>query len=115
MNPVKIRNLTPHPVNLPGRVIPAEGSGVRLPRLPETVTEAAKVEIHDLGAVDLVEVRADSSSVASLLPKFDPDTILIVSRMVAEAAPERSDLVWPWAVTKVEGTLVAQGFARVPR
>jgi hypothetical protein len=109
---VKIRNLTPHPMNLPGRVIPAEGSGIRL---PETVTDAVAVLTRHLGAVAVAEVSADKAAVAALLPEFDRDTMLIVSRMVAEAVPERTDLVWPWAVTKVAGTLVAQGFARVPR
>jgi hypothetical protein len=91
---MRLRNLTPHPVTIStdaGSVhCPAE-SGAR-PRIDEA-PEAAEPLIID--GVRVPTVRISGGPVVGL-PDPAPGTLLLVSRIVAEAARGRTDLVVPY-------------------
>lgn len=122
----KIRNLTPHPVRLVcdyGEYeFPSEGvircSERRIQRSSLDLTFAADCRIS--GSVEpyqtaWVPVNEVFLSKSSELPPFRSDTTLIVSRMVAQAHPERIDMVFPDEVMRdVDGNIVScRSFARV--
>jgi len=83
------KNLTPHPINLVrnsetlsipnGEVIPRVGM----------VNKSAKI------IAGLVPIRSYKLTEVDNLPRQENDTYLIVSRMVAEALPNRTDLLFP--------------------
>lgn len=92
-----IRNLTPHPVTLifGGQTITLPPDGAP-PRVSTTETPAGtatvngtQVPIVQVGTGDLVG-----------LPDQQPGVLLVVSRMVAEAAPHRRDLVIPHGLVR---------------
>src|SRR5690554_3370931 len=92
-----IRNLTPHPVNLilDGHTITLPPDGTP-PRVATTETPAGTV------AVDGAEVPVVQVGTGDLegLPDQQPGVWLLVSRMVAEAAPHRRDLVIPHGLVR---------------
>lgn len=130
---MRLRNLTPHPVTLvlvSGETVtlPPEGTA---PRVEDTGRQtwdciahvdggwewvtADPVDEDDrvLDSVPLYEVRPGDGDVVGL-PDEEPDTYLIVSRLVAEAATDRGDLLYPYDLVRDEqGRVVgAQGLAR---
>ncbi|ALA06416.1 hypothetical protein P1312_051 [Thermobifida phage P1312] len=107
-NPMRLVNLTPHPVTL----VTANGDEVVIQpeetpaRIPTTTTPAGDVN----GIPLVVEQLGDANSV---LPTPQPDTVYIVARPVAERA-NRPDLVVPTNVERVNGRPVrARALARV--
>lgn len=91
---MQIINLTPHTVTVNGTAIPPDG---RVPRVGEVVKPAGEITLPGGATVPVVTVRPGA---VEGLPAPQPDTMLIVSRMVAEAAPERRDLVVPHGLVR---------------
>lgn len=88
-----IRNLTPHAVHL----VTAEGQVQLAPdtppaRLRQQATAAGSVDVGG-EAVELFDVGVDG---IEGLPPSQTGVWLVVSRLVAEACPERRDLVFPY-------------------
>lgn len=88
-----IRNLTPHPVHvvIPERQVELAPDAPPA-RLREEAIGVGSVDV-DGAAVELFDIAADE---AVDLPAPRPGVWLVVSRMVAEAYPERRDLVFPY-------------------
>jgi len=107
---MKIKNLTPHPVVVAGVNIAPEPSPT--PRVAEEATQVGTVTISG-HTVPVVEVRLGQ---VTGLPEPQPDTLLIVSRMVAEAAPTRRDLVVPYdAIRDGDGRIIGvRALGRIP-
>lgn len=91
---MQIINLTPHTVTVNGTAIPPDG---RVPRVGEVVEPAGEITLPGGATAPVVTVRPGA---VEGLPAPQPDTMLIVSRMVAEAAPERRDLVVPHGLVR---------------
>lgn len=88
-----IRNLTRHPVH----VVTPTGQVELAPEAPaahlrQQATVTGSVEVGG-AAVDLFDISADG--VADLPPPA-PGVWLVVPRVVADACPERRDLVFPY-------------------
>lgn len=88
-----IRNLTPHAVD----IITRWGNVQLQPdqavvRLRQRVKEAGSVEV-DGRPVELFDITAEG---VDDLPPPQPEVWLLVPRLVAEACPERSDLIFPY-------------------
>ncbi len=91
---ITITNCTPHDVNIVGEdgsvvaTIPASGI---IPRCQATTEEVSTVQ------VDGVTIPLTASHFGDVydLPEASDGTLFIVSRVVADAAPERHDLVVP--------------------
>jgi hypothetical protein len=110
---MKLRNLTPHPVTITtdtGSVHCAPESGPQ-PRLDEVRQTAEPVVIDGLR---VPMARVSGGPVAGL-PEPTPDTLLLVSRLVAEASPGRTDLVVPYDLLRDEAgrVLGCQSLARI--
>lgn len=93
MKTTTIINMTPHQINLnlsDGSEVVIEPSGV----LPRVATDLEDVDPVDMGTGH-VPVSISSLGKVSDLPEVVNGTILIVSRMVAEAVPARRDLMFP--------------------
>lgn len=101
-----IVNLTPHPVTIAGCTIDPDG---RIPRVAEEISR-----VGEIGGLPVVEIRLGQ---VHGLPEPTPGTVYIVSRMVAEAAPARDDLVIPGKQMRDEqGRVVgAETLARLPQ
>jgi len=100
-------NLTPHPVTvrrLDGTFITLP-KGVTVPRLATTETV--------VGEIDGAKIVKTIFGATTDLPAMADDTILIVSRLVKDANPERTDLVCPGAALRDEtGKVIgADGFS----
>ena len=113
---MRIRNLTPHPIILVG----PNNESITLQPDPEG---PARVEIRRIPdgevAVDgagwsIPVSRTEVASPASLPPK-EPGVLLLVSRAVAEANPERDDLVFvDLTVRDSQGRIIgAKALARI--
>ncbi len=88
-----IRNITRHPVH----IVTADGQVELAPdappvRLRQEATAAGWVDV-DGGGVELFDIGADG---VDDLPAPRPGMWLVVPRVVAEACPERRDLVFPY-------------------
>lgn len=87
MTPKKIRNFTAREVvlfvNGQQKKYPSEGQ--------------ARVEVNHTkeGTIEGADVIAPVYGNVTGLPPEQPDTWIIVSRMVAEELPDRYDLIWP--------------------
>lgn len=103
-----IVNCTPHPVTVAGITIPPSGI---LPRAAETTTQIGTV---DLEGVTVPIVTKQYGQVRDL-PAPAPDTLLIVSALVAKACPDRSDLVVPADLVRDESgrPVGCQALARI--
>ena len=90
-------NATPHAIDLiiddEKITIPPSGVVVRVATVRELV------DTIPLGE-KLVPVNVVKSGLTLDLPEFQEDVVVIVSRMVAEAHPERHDLVFPDSLTR---------------
>ena len=113
---VKLINLTPHTVRLldeDGNVlVEIEPSG-EVARVSEDVSEAGSVLV-DGKKVPVSDVKTGT---VSGLPGRGHGVLLIVSRAVALAVPERDDLVVPFPLVRDENGRVvgARGLARIRR
>lgn len=86
---IKITNCTPHACNIvrkDGSVLDIPASGI-IPRLSQT---QSVVEV-----IDGIEITRQSFGAVENLPAPQEGVRLIVSRMVAQAFPERRDLLVP--------------------
>lgn len=123
---VRLVNLTPHPITL--QLV--DGAGQHFPvtlppdgRVPRV--EVFRDQVAVLGYTPtpdsyrvldqagdpadlIIPVRQTSTGAITGLPDPEPGVLYIVSRMVAEAAPEREDLVFPDELLRDgEGRVVA--------
>lgn len=113
---MNIQNCTPHAVDL---VLPTATRTFP----PSAAVARVEEQLTQIAVIDDISVEHMTRSKVVNLPPPAPDTIYIVSRVVAEAAPEREDLVSPGqlvrdAAQRVIGcrTLVAgPGMARALR
>ena len=101
---MRLVNLTPHRVNLyVGDSALQYYFAAEPARVEVTTEQIATVPTH-LGAVPL---RVTRQSVLVGIPEAQPRTLFIVSRMVAEAARHRGDLVYPEQVVRsASGTIL---------
>ncbi len=101
----EVRNLTPHAVRLVGETdvveLPPEGV---VPRVTLTTEERiGEVVVHGL-AVPLL-CTASGGEVTGL-PDEVPGVLLIVARAVAQARPQRRDLVFPHLAVRDENGVI---------
>lgn len=85
---MRIRNLTPHPVVVRGIAFAPEGA------CPRCSVNRTQVDLIRHNGVDIPVTRSVFGAVEGL-PAQEAGTILIVSRLVADACPDRSDLFFP--------------------
>ena len=85
-----IFNLTPHPITV------GEG-GSQVTYQPMEVKELPRVNMKTTrqDEVDGIPIRKIKPSAITHLPEYEDGTLYIVSAMVAQAAPHRSDLICP--------------------
>ena len=107
---MRIVNLTPHPITVAGLTIAPDG---RVPRLREETREVGQLTV-DGHTVPVTETRLGA---LEGLPEPADGVIYVVSRLVAEAAPHRSDLFFPGRLVRDEAGRVvgAESLARLPR
>lgn len=114
---MQIVNLTPHPLTLIGEdgtttdVAPKpEGPAARL---AEQTTPLAPLRTDDGQQLPLTRVTASDQSPG--LPEPQPGVVLVVSRLLALAYPEREDLVFPYQEVRDEGGRIigARGFGTI--
>ena len=102
---VKVRNFTPHPITIIVRkgenmqehtdiTLPSEGNA------RVSVTEKM-VSTVDSGQ-GLVDYYVEEFGQVEGLPDPEPNTVLIVSRLVYDACPDRDDLVYPVGLLRDE-------------
>ena len=98
--PVRLRNLTPHPVTIV--IVPGpEGRSITIPpdpagpaRCTPTTEVVGEVQVQAPdGGTDIIPIRRTIMGEVVGLPDPEPGVLLIVSRVVAEAACDRRDLV----------------------
>ena len=103
---VRLVNLTPHEVTIlgmdggPGVVLAGSGSVPRLVLSPGTTTIVTVAGEPGPGAAaGTVRIAVDHGQrlvgIDPPLPDPQPGVLYVTSRVVAEHAPERTDLVWP--------------------
>jgi hypothetical protein len=90
---MKLVNLTPHPVV----IVAADGATITIP--PSGTVARCTVTRSVVGTVTVetvtVPVTATVLGQVEHIPEPEPETLFIVSRVVAEAARDRDDLVVP--------------------
>ncbi|MEU4376707.1 hypothetical protein [Pseudonocardia alni] len=107
MTTTMLRNHTPHPVT----VVLVDGSDVDLPPHPPSprvvVERSEDGELRtEHGAVALTRTRRSAEVVD--LPAAESGVVLIVSLAVAQARPDRTDLVFPdRQIRDADGRIVA--------
>jgi hypothetical protein len=94
------RNLTPHAVGLDQgdtrTTYPVDGPAPRV-----TTIEEADAPLHDdVNNIDIDVIVSTLSDEVTDLPDPQHGVVLIVSRMTAEAAPTRMDLVYPEGIVR---------------
>jgi hypothetical protein len=104
---MKLVNLTPHMVNLPGLTVPSEG----LARVSEIATEVSR--LHTAGPAP-IPVYSVSYGAVTGLPEPVEGTIYLVSSLIRSALPERGDLGSPYGLVRdAEGRVIgAEGLVR---
>lgn len=93
---MKIVNCTPHEINVvkeDGTILTIEASGI-VPRC--TQTEAHVASINGIAVTKQVFGEVIN------LPEAQPETFLVVSRLVASAAKDRTDLLVPGPMVRGE-------------
>lgn len=103
---VEMVNLTPHVVRLVGEdqtvELPPAGPPARVVLRPDRPDGAVRV-----GSLVVPLKRTAATGVVTGLPEPRPGVMLIVARPVAEALPERDDLVYPHeTVRNADGVVV---------
>ena len=85
-----IFNLTPHPITI-------NDGTKKVTFEPMEVKELPRVNMVTTGEdeVDGIKIRKIKQSAITHLPEAEAESIYIVSAMVAQAAPHRSDLICP--------------------
>lgn len=112
--PKKLVNLTPHPIVLhlaDGRIV--EIPPMREPvRLQEFVSKVEKETIEGIGEIEIREKEFGEGN----LPEPEPNTLFIVSLVVAQAYPNRRDfVVVDETIRDEKGRIIGcRAFARVP-
>lgn len=94
ITPQRVRNLTPHVVNLSGMAIEPEPISARVTMTRETVAEVTILRTVGIDGWEQVTVPVHRAVIGAVtgLPDRDSGTILIVSRVVADAVPDRDDV-----------------------
>lgn len=107
---VELVNCTPHPITVVGMTIAPSGI---IPRVAEEITQVGAVSVQGV-EVPLTEVRLGQ---VQGLPDVRPGTLYVVSRMTAEAAPHRTDLLIPGKqVRDGQGRIIGcETLSRLPR
>ncbi len=93
---MKIVNCTPHEINVvkeDGTILTIEASGI-VPRCTQTEAHVASIN----GIVVTKQVFGEVIN----LPEVQPETFLVVSRLVASAAKGRKDLLVPGPMIRGE-------------
>jgi hypothetical protein len=105
---MKIINLTSGPVTV------TDDTGKTTTYPPNKPHSYVSKKVESIGEIDGFDLTEPYETTVHNLPPEDPDTILIVSRPVFEAAGRREDLVCPGkAIRDKAGKIVAcLGFAR---
>ena len=95
-----IINMTPHTVNLTidGKSIAIDPCGI----IPRCSTSEQQLKTISFGGLDIPIVKSVFGNVQDLPGRKD-DTVLIVSRPVVEACPDRDDLVFPNGLIRDDG------------
>lgn len=96
--PVKIVNLTPHPVTLTSSDESVELPPCKNPARLQTEREpiaTLDTQLSPDGERISIPVVRESSNGVEHLPPEDPNTILLVSRLIMDAHPNRLDLMCP--------------------
>lgn len=96
-------NMTPHAITYVGGEIPPSGRVVRLREERTVITEIP-------GLPPLVEKSWLPEE--SPLPEPEEGTLYIVSALVANAFPDRRDLVCPETVRTADGKIICTAFVR---
>jgi hypothetical protein len=86
---MKIVNLTPHPINIVG----ADGTVVRT--IPSSGTARCSTHRVQVGDVDGIPVNSAVFGNVSGLPDPADGTVYVVSAIVAQAVPNRADVLVP--------------------
>ena len=106
---IKLINCTPHKINIikpSGTNETLEPSGI-LPRLKETTDGAPNMIVSGVPVTNQYLQGVEN------LPEPKPETYLIVSKLVAQAAGTRSDLLVPATVRDSTGKIIGcNGFYR---
>lgn len=87
-------NLTPHPVTIIG----ADGAQLSVPVSgPAARTDIVRGDLHDVvvGSTTVSIGWSSNLGMVTNLPDPRPNVLIIVARMVADALPDRADLVFP--------------------
>ena len=85
-----IFNLTPHPITIDNGTPRVTFEPMEVKELPRVHMKTTK---HD--QVNGILIRKIKPSAIMHLPEYEDGTLYIVSAMVAQAAPHRSDLICP--------------------
>ncbi len=101
----KFVNLTPHNVTINGDTIPSTG-----------IARCEEVTLFS-DSIQGISIDAKQYGGTVGLPERDPETILIVSHIVAQQNPDRDDLVWPGDLVRDEQGRVTgcRAFNQLPR
>ncbi len=89
---MQLVNLTPHPI-----VLEVAAGSVTIPpsgKIARLIARDESADVFTFEQVAIPVVRQASGEVADL-PASRPDTVFIVSRIVAERCPDRADLFFP--------------------
>lgn len=93
-------NYTPHPI------VVLDGEDKVISEIPSLgQAHCDQVDGDPMQVGDFI-VKSRRYGNVSGLPDAQPGVILIVSQLVAQAAPQRGDLVWPGDVKRENGQIV---------
>jgi hypothetical protein len=88
-----LANLTPHPITISGVQIPPSGHVARCVEATPNHNERVEWLVVDGHPIPLITDRVTTR--VNGLPQSKPGTLLIVSRLVALAETNRTDIVYP--------------------
>jgi hypothetical protein len=105
---MKLVNCTPHSI----RIITGQGD-ITIPGSGRVARVDAKAEI--IGQIDTIPVFSTQYGEIRGLPEKQSGTVYVVSRVVATAAAERTDLLVPHSLIRLPSGAIlgARGLARV--
>jgi len=119
MRAIRVINLTPHEITVGGLSIAPDG---RVPRLREETREVGQIlvdrdQIQIDGDGDTIPVTETVLGQLEGLPGPIDGVVYVVSRLVAEAAPDRDDLYFPGRLVRdKDGRVIgAASLSRLPR